>query len=91
MDTLFWMVVGVGVLLVLNLLLGLLTLLATSSLAKVLESQKTLAENMQTLSDQMTDVVEKVIEAQKDTRQLTIHFTKFIRSRPAGKSWDSFL
>ena len=73
----------VTVLLILNVVLLLFNLLfgylATSGLAQIINSQKTINESMQTLCDQMADVEERTVDSQADVRKLTQHFVNFAK------------
>ncbi len=60
----------------------------------VVKGQKQINEAQQTLSDQMTDLEERLVEAQNDVRKLTQHFINFARGTRAsggGKTWDQSL
>ncbi len=59
----------------------------------VVKGQQEINKGQQALSDQITDLEERLVEAQNDVRKLTQHFINFARgSRTApGKTWDQNL
>ncbi len=59
----------------------------------VVKGQQKLNESMQAVSEQMTDLEERLVEAQNDVRKLTQHFINFARGMKgtSGKTWDQTL
>lgn len=77
--------------LLMNVILLVLFYLSVSGLAGTIKGQKTINEQQQVLSDQLTDLEETLVETKGDVRKLSQQFINYAKGKQVAgdKPWYS--